>query len=64
MIVKSLIDRNVFFIFRDDGAEVKCVIDKQNIIRPEFYKITIDERVLINTIYSNHAIRLSHKKEG
>tara|TARA_R110002153_G_scaffold122708_3_gene268616 strand:- start:804 stop:1001 length:198 start_codon:yes stop_codon:yes gene_type:complete len=55
-IVDSLIDQNEFYIFRDDGTEVKCRITLDKKIKPFKYKLTPSEIKAITNRYFNKSI--------
>jgi len=56
LIVDSLIDSNIFFIFRDDLTEVKCYFDSNNVIRPEKHRLTKEEIIDIDKKYRSKNI--------
>jgi hypothetical protein len=55
-IVNSLIDHKEFYIFRDDGTEVKCRLSNDNIIKPFRYKLTNEEVNEIKKRYFSKSI--------
>lgn len=55
-IVDSLIEKNEFYIFRDDLTEVKCIITYDKKIKPFKYKLTPLEIKAITNRYFNKAI--------
>lgn len=51
VIVPSLSNSREFYIFRDDGVEVKCFIDDLKIIRSVRYRLSPEERKFIKQKY-------------
>ncbi len=51
VIVPSLSEPKEFYIFREDGTEVKCYIDTFKVIRSVRYRLTTEERRLIKEKY-------------
>lgn len=51
VIVPSLSNSKEFYIFRDNGTEVKCYIDDLKIIRSVRYRLSTGERKLIKEKY-------------
>ena len=56
IIIDSLNDCNVFFIFRENLTEVKLVRDSNGVIRSERYKLTMQEKHDISKIYKSKYI--------
>lgn len=52
-IVDSLYSNREFFIFRDNGVEVKCIVDQKQIIRPWLHKLKPSEVKAIKNKYNN-----------
>ena len=55
-IVDSYNFKDVFFIFRDNGDEVECRINKSKAVYPEKYKLTDDEVRAIKKRYKTKKI--------
>ena len=62
LIVDSEIYTNVFFIFRDNGEEVKCSISNSKVIRPDKYKLTAQEKRDVGKRYKHKHININHQK--
>jgi hypothetical protein len=56
-IVNSLSKSNEFFIFREDGTEIKCYIDHLKTVRSIKYRLTSEERRLIKDTYITYHIK-------
>ena len=51
VIVDSLVDYNVFFIFRDNGTQIRCFFHNRNWIKHDRHKLTSDEIRDIKSYY-------------
>ena len=63
IIVDSLIDQNEFYIFRDDGTEVKCRITLDKKIKPFKYKLTpLEMKEITNRYFNRRITKKSHNE--
>ena len=62
-IVDSLIDQKEFYIFRDDGTEVKCRITLDKKIKPFKYKLTpLEMKAITNRYFNRRITKKSHNE--
>ncbi len=42
---------NIFYVFRDDGTEIKCVISPIKVVNAEKYRLTAEEIIAIKDYF-------------
>ena len=51
MIVESISENGEFYFFRENGIEIKCSINEKGYVITEKYRLTEQERKLVNSYF-------------